>query len=803
MSSLTVEEIQKSLSNSMMSMQIQMEAERESYKKKITALEKTNKEYKDKIDELTELMASKKNENEVFNKLIADLNSQIRKKEKELESKLEEHKKEAAEISNLNNQIQLKNQNIIQLQMEKKQLGEDFDKRCTLSQHELLVMQKKVENINEDKQALQKELEEKKKIIEEKDNNIEELKQKIAKIEENNKSLLTYVKEMKEKEEIFKKEKEEMLEEKEKFKQEMMNIKSNQAKIEKQKQVIEKEKAEIIKQERRDSKSKILLFEGQDKIITDLLCEFLLKLNNTQYYISVFDLLNKSCKQYEELKFFNKLNASLRESMNDVLFNFFDSARSYFSIAQEKATLNDFLVQKSFKLAQIEKEDIDIIKKINSIKLDKDVNILDLYKKKKELFFKSKEYIFNLLKEKMLIDQENDKFIKNYGKKNVVDNSQFEFLNIVTPPLELEVNFDQLLKQDYPLVKYQVHNVFSKLRELTLSISKFPIFLLYSLSVNCQSLNSLKIDFIKDENEEKNAKNIEIFNEMCPKLITYFKTLSTFSLNNFPLLPINLPDLSASLKNSKIKKLSLVNCFQSKDDIIQLIPYFSVPNTLLEIDLSNHKFNFPTYLNTSLLNYNISRNLTSINFSNCKLDDQDIKHITNYVVSSTSLLVCDIGKNILSPLSCSTFGYCILKTTSLETLRINECGINGESLLFLFNGKGSKPIKHINLNGNKIEDIGLVSLSAFMKSSPLLESIELEECGGTDMGFQSLVKTIQGSENSKMKYVNFHKNNITKVALDILKKFNDFFKKKKVVFALDKIEGETENIDAIDCAMFT
>lgn len=803
MSSLTVEEIQKSLSNSMMSMQIQMEAERESYKKKITALEKTNKEYKDKIDELTELMASKKNENEVFNKLIADLNSQIRKKEKELESKLEEHKKEAAEISNLNNQIQLKNQNIIQLQMEKKQLGEDFDKRCTLSQHELLVMQKKVENINEDKQALQKELEEKKKIIEEKDNNIEELKQKIAKIEENNKSLLTYVKEMKEKEEIFKKEKEEMLEEKEKFKQEMMNIKSNQAKIEKQKQVIEKEKAEIINKERRDSKSKILLFEGQDKIITDLLCEFLLKLNNTQYYISVFDLLNKSCKQYEELKFFNKLNASLRESMNDVLFNFFDSARSYFSIAQEKATLNDFLVQKSFKLAQIEKEDIDIIKKINSIKLDKDVNILDLYKKKKELFFKSKEYIFNLLKEKMLIDQENDKFIKNYGKKNVVDNSQFEFLNIVTPPLELEVNFDQLLKQDYPLVKYQVHNVFSKLRELTLSISKFPIFLLYSLSVNCQSLNSLKIDFIKDENEEKNAKNIEIFNEMCPKLITYLKTLSTFSLNNFPLLPINLPDLSASLKNSKIKKLSLVNCFQSKDDIIQLIPYFSVPNTLLEIDLSNHKFNFPTYLNTSLLNYNISRNLTSINFSNCKLDDQDIKHITNYVVSSTSLLVCDIGKNILSPLSCSTFGYCILKTTSLETLRINECGINGESLLFLFNGKGSKPIKHINLNGNKIEDIGLVSLSAFMKSSPLLESIELEECGGTDMGFQSLVKTIQGSENSKMKYVNFHKNNITKVALDILKKFNDFFKKKKVVFALDKIEGETENIDAIDCAMFT
>jgi hypothetical protein len=41
------------------------------------------------------------------------------------------------------------------------------------------------------------------------------------------------------------------------------------------------------------------------------------------------------------------------------------------------------------------------------------------------------------------------------------------------------------------------------------------------------------------------------------------------------------------------------------------------------------------------------------------------------------------------------------------------------------------------------------------------------------------------------------------MALDILKKFNDFFKKKKVVFAIDKIEGEIDNIDSIDCAMFT
>ena len=106
---------------------------------------------------------------------------------------------------------------------------------------------------------------------------------------------------------------------------------------------------------------------------------------------------------------------------------------------------------------------------------------------------------------------------------------------------------------------------------MTLNISKFPIFLSYSLAINCQSLNTLKIDFIKDENEEKNQKNIEILNEMCPKLITYLKTLNAFYLTNLPLLPINLPDLSASLKNSKVKKFNKLPSIKRRFDPIDTI----------------------------------------------------------------------------------------------------------------------------------------------------------------------------------------------------------------------------------------
>ena len=797
--SLSAEEIQKSLEASMISMQIQMANDQKNFLEKISNLEQLVEKKDEEIKQLKQGLLSKKSEDEVGNKLIAELNSQIRKRESELNEKAEENQKACMEISSLKNQISMKSDNIMQLEMDKKNLDEKIGEL----EKQINFLEQKIHSLEEDKANTEKKFERKDNIIKgkddvikEKDKIIDELNEKIKKIEENNKSYLIYIKEVKEKEELLKKEKEELKVYKEKLKQESI---INQNKKDEMKK---NEKSEESKENKENKKS----FDGQEKIIIDLLCEFLLKLNNSQYFISIFDLLNKSCKQFEELKFFYKLNSSRHESMNDILVNFFDSVNSYFSIAKQKATLNDFLQQKSFKFAQIEKDDVEIIKKITAIKLAKNVNILDIYLKKKELFFKSKEFIFNLLKNKILDSQENDKIIQTFGKESINQEEKDVFLNITTPPLELEVNLDKLLKQDYALVKYQVDNVFSKLRELTLKVSKFPIFLLYSLTVNCQNLTKLQIEFVKDE--QFNKKNIDNINEICPKLISYLKEMTSFSLINVPFLSIHLPDISASLKNSKIQKLSLINCFQLKDDIMQLIPYFSLSHNLTEINLSEHKNLFiPTELGTSLLNYNLNKNLISINFNNCGLNEGDIKCIANYILASSSLLVCDLGKNILSQKSCSTLGYTILKANSLETLRLNECGINGEYLLFLFNGKGSKPLKHINLNGNEFGDIGLVSLCSFMKATPLLESIELENCGGTDMGFKYIVSTIQENDNNKIKYINFHKNQVTNISLDLLKKFNDYFKKKKVIFALDKIINENNQdnnkYEEIDCAMFT
>ena len=751
------------------------------------------KEKEEEIADLKEKLVSakrRKDEQAIIESFRAEkemINNELAMKVKELTSAL-------MEVSNLNNQNNSLKQNIIDLEVEKQKLNKKIDelneKYKTLD-NQYFILQKQMDAQTEENSKAQIKFNEKDNKIEELNGVIQSLNDKIKKSEEQNNNLVKFVKEMRENEEKLNKEREELKQEKEKYNLLMKDIEKKK-KEEKKKSEIEK----IIKEENKvQEEIKDVNLLEQENTIIELLCEFLLKLNNLQYYVSLFDLMEEALKKYDQLKYIYNLNSSSNESINDILYYFFEFFKSYISISGKNANLNNFLIQKSFKLTTMTKEDVEIIKKIYSIKFSKNSNILDVYRKKRELFFKSKELTFNVLKEKVLGEPKRENDNSGLGK------NELEFLKITTPPLELNINFNNLLHQDYVFVKYQVNNVFSKLRELSISITNIPIFLIYSLIVNCTNLTALKINFTKDESNS-NINDINKLNIICQILLTYLKNLESFSLINLPLLQQNLPSICESLKLSKLKKLTLNKCFTKKEDFNLILPVFA-SNKISEIDLSDHNFHIPTLLNTSILNNNvINEKLISIRFSNCELNETDIKIITNFAASSKTLRILDIGKNILSQLSCSTFGYCILKTESLETLRINECGINGENILPILNGKGSKTLKHINLNGNEIGDIGLVSISAFINKSPEIESIELENCGGTNMGFNNLVNMIQSNINCKIKYVNFHKNILTSESLDILRKFNDSFKKRKIVFALDKIEGTGDNFD-IHCAIFT
>ena len=127
-------------------------------------------------------------------------------------------------------------------------------------------------------------------------------------------------------------------------------------------------------------------------------------------------------KQYDELKFFNKMDSLYGCPLNHTLYNFFGSFSSYINIANDHISLSDFLSQKTFKYSEINKNDIEIIKRISSIKLSKDISVLDLYRKKKEIFFKSINLTFELLKNKIINDEDN--------KKNNMINNKHDFIRI-------------------------------------------------------------------------------------------------------------------------------------------------------------------------------------------------------------------------------------------------------------------------------------------------------------------------------------------------------------------------------------
>ena len=791
---LTADEVTTTLTETIMNLQNQLESSRKEYiekiKKKDEELEKKDQDIEKIKTELAN-MEKKKGEQEVIDRFRSEremINQELANQVKELSSAF-------ITISNLNNEIEKNKQDIMELNLEKNNLIKENSEKYKNLENQFFLLQKQLDTETEKNKLLQNTINEKEEKIKELNQNIQELTEKIKTSEEQNNNLLKFVKEMRETEDKLAKEKEQIKQEREKYNI-LIKEMEKKKKEEKKKSEIEK----IIKKESKSEEIKEINSLEREKLIIDLLCEFLLKLNNLQYYISLFDLIEDSLKKYDELKYIYSLNTSSHESMNDLLYSFFESFKSYISISQKNANLNDFLLQKNFKLTNMTKEEVEIIKKIYSIKFSQNIDILDIYREKREVFFKSKELTFNVLKEKVLSDE-----IKkgDEDRDSGLGKNEIEFLKITKPPLELDIDFNKLLNQDYNLVKYQVHNIFGKLRELSISISNIPIFLLYSLIINCKDFISLKINFIKDEsNPENNKDNIIKLNNLCPLLIKYLKKLESFSLINLSLLPKNIPLLVESLKSSNLKKLSLINCFTKKEDFNLILPLFS-KMSLSEIDLSNHNFHIPSLLNESILNsQSINEKIISIRFNNCKLDENDIKTITNFVAASQNLKTLDIGKNPLSSLACSTFGYCISKTNSLETLRINECGINGENILFIFNAKGSKTLKHINLNGNEIGDIGLVSISAFMKKSPKIESIEVEKCGGSNIGFSSLVNMIQSNIDCKIKYVNFHKNNLNIESLNILKNNNENFKKRKLVFALDKIEQIDNNFD-LDCAIFT
>jgi hypothetical protein len=292
--------------------------------------------------------------------------------------------------------------------------------------------------------------------------------------------------------------------------------------------------------------------------------------------------------------------------------------------------------------------------------------------------------------------------------------------------------------------------------------------------------------------------NIVILNNIIPILFANNKHLEELNYYDIPLMNKYLPKIVTSFKSSKLEKLTLSGSFTSKADLAIFNSYFSSNNFLTKVNFSFNNFNIPSLLSNTLLNYNVNKKLTEINFSHSELNDDDINVIVKYCEENNSLKICDISDNDISQKSCFKLGSLIEKNITLEKLNLSNCKLNGENIIFIFNSKGSKGLKHIILNFNEIGDLGLVGFSGFIKNSPNLEILELISVEGNDMGFTTLINVVKNCE--KLKKIFFGKNKLTKISIDMIKKFGEELKSKGIIFYLDKIEGDKsgENIDGVE-----
>ena len=761
-----LELLQKSFMDSMDSMRKTFEKEKEVLEKKVKELK----------DENIKLKKDKENDSEMFKENLKSNSEELTRLQninRDLKKQIENNKKNDSnqikiieELNNFKSKNKELNREILELKSNNEKLiteNKDINDKNKLNEEKIKKYEEELNIMNELKSQIEqlnikiKDLEknlnneqQQKKILEndlqQKEKKINELNEQIKSFEIKNKQLLENIKKSKEDEENRMRE----------FEKNFENS-----------------------------------IEKKNKFLTDILCEFLIKLNNSPHFISVFDLLNKSLKYFEEFNYFAKMSIKYNLPINDISYIFFSHLRSYILLHKENISLKNFLSQKSVTYSEINKDDIMTLKMIRDIKLNDNTNLLDLYKKKKELFFQKVELTFDLIKNKILSDFEQDQKDTN---KNILNDIP-DFLKLLEPPMNLEINLDLINSNKLSsFVSFQINNLLNKLEHLSIEVSKINMEIFFSIIFNCKNLKSIKIKL----NNKNLENNIVILDSIIPILLNNNKSLIDLSYNNVPLLNKYLPIIVTSIKNSKLEKLCLSGCFNSKADLAIFNSFFSSENYLTEINFSNNNFNIPSLLANSLLNYDINKKLTSINFSYCDLSEDDINIIAKYIEDSPLIKICDLSENNLTQKSCFKIGLMLEKNSSLEKLNLMNCKLNGQNITSILTNKGSKGLKHLILNFNALGDLGLIGFSSFLKNSPKLEILELVCINGNDIGFSNLLNCIKSCESIKI--IHFERNKITKSSIEVIKNTNEELKNKQIKFFLNKIEGEKnmENLEAFD-----
>ncbi|XP_072891357.1 ribonuclease inhibitor-like [Hemitrygon akajei] len=121
----------------------------------------------------------------------------------------------------------------------------------------------------------------------------------------------------------------------------------------------------------------------------------------------------------------------------------------------------------------------------------------------------------------------------------------------------------------------------------------------------------------------------------------------------------------------------------------------------------------------------------------------------------------------LTPIDCTVLSHAIGHCDTIKHLNLWDCHIQCEGIQRL--GPGLPKCQELRLGGNKLEDSGVILVSAALRNPECkIQKLELNNVGLTDSGVEDLVSTL--STNSSLTELDLGRNWLTDLSVPALRR---------------------------------
>ena len=526
--------------------------------------------------------------------------------------------------------------------------------------------------------------------------------------------------------------------------------------------------------------SEPILSKKEQEIINEIIGDYLAKIKVSEYSLSLFDIIEQICVNIDK---FDEICNNNSNSVNNIFINTYNDIKFYYflnnDIKSPQDLYKEFIARYSSTINKnLDQSIIDIVTKVKTL-TSKDNTILEKYRTKREKLNTSAAVSFGIITNYIAKKYSKEQFIT----KDIITLFRRESNNLI---IDYPAYFTILEKEHINvfgdnhmfLYSYYAQTVLPKEKKISILFSPMNSevdinTLFYFISLYCYNLTSLSLVYQKHENDNQQSSIYKYVINILPFV------LKSLSINELILEGISIPKesistLSKALETTKIASLSLDGAL-SQDVIPYLSNYLLNNNGLIKLNLSNNPYNLPTFYLSSLLTLS---KLVFLNLSYCSLSEQDFESISTLLQQNTSIISLDLSNNNISLKGCSLLCFALKKNKTLIKISLNDCNLNDESLLMLFENTGQS-LQSIILNNNKLKNTGLIGLTNFLITNRVLGFLSLQNCDIGDDGVKTFITTIIMSKSPKL-VVHFENNQITdKELFTILSKNKDFFAGRK------------------------